>query len=410
MTNQLTSLEALQLTLEELGWEGHQGFNPKLKIWSPTPRAKLEPLVSDAHSVKVLVPLDTQAPDFEHLLHTAIAEFADFSAANVLEEFATSKLRIKRNLDKFVVSTDGPAVRNGVIDWRIGESLVTGLSEILTSGARAAHQNLRWYSGASRVIADNYLDSCLMGQTEVGSYVVKAFVPAKAKVPVSNSKKAKKQSQMTARDVSETVLASVEATKEVLEEYRKNGDSEAFEWAATQGVSVEMLSGVQNLINAEETELSVDFIRLETDKPEHEPYRKSVVFDPTLREAVEVGVSTLRMQPQPTDLRVSGEVIGLMRQWDEPDSRRIKMRGISPEGRSRVYTVHLDQADYDRAMQAHKHQVLFEVYGLAEKGRFVEVKTARVTNAPVSGERDERRTQRNGKAPGQLDLLSVHEE
>lgn len=367
------TIETLELTLFELGWYKQASTNPKMSLWLPSARTKLDPNVF-REEAGVFLPSDKEAPDFHRLLQRAASELARLSAENVLEEFDTSEMRISRKLDKFVASTDGPAVQSGVVDWRIGANLVKGLSEILMSGARAAHQNKRWYNGTSKVIANNYLDSCLMGQTEVGSYVVKAFVPADAIVPISNSKKVKKQSQMTARQVSETVLASVEATKEVLEEFTRDHNPEAFEWAMTQGVSVEMLDGFRSLISAEETEISVEFIGLTPDERERAPQRSTVVLKPTLREAVEVGFSTLRETPHPNELVVAGEVIGLMRQFDEPDSRRIKMRGPAPDGKTRVFTVHLGQDDYEQAMQAHKKQVLFQVNGTADKGRFIEVK------------------------------------
>ncbi|OHO67091.1 hypothetical protein HMPREF2692_06940 [Corynebacterium sp. HMSC036D03] len=404
MNNTLLNFEALELTLAELAWEQQTGENPHVSLWVPSPTAKLEPTVN-RDEAGIFLPSNPEAPDFQRIAQRALAALIELSAANVLEELATSQLRLERALDKFVVSTDGPTVRNGVIGWRVGANLVTGLSEVLSSGARAAHQNLRWYSGASNVIANNYLDSCFMGQTEVGSYIVKAFIPAQASVAVSNSKKAKKQSQISTREVSEIVLASVQATKEVLEEFSEHHNPEAFEWAATQGVSVEMLSGVKNLVNAEETELSVEFMRLGAEKAKSSPRQSSVVFEPTLREALEVGVSTLKKQPRPTELRVTGEVIGLMREWDEPNSRRIKMRGKGPKGKLRVYTVHLNEADYDRAMKAHQQQLLFEVKGLAEKGRFVKVQGARVTNASVSEDKENRRRRKTGEAPGQLELL-----
>ena len=405
MTDNILSLDALELTLEELGWEGHTGFNPKLKIWRPTSLAKLEPFVGDTSSARVFVPMDAKAPDFEPLLHAAAAEFANLSAANVVEELATSQLRLERSLDKFVVSTDGPAVRNGVVDWRIGARLVEGLGEVLKSGARVSHDPKRWYQGTHRVIANNYLDSCLMGQTEVGSYVVKAFVPANVPVSISNSAKVKKQSQIEAREVSATVFASVQATKEVLEEFRKNGNPDAFGWASTQGVSVEMLSGFQHLIGADETEISVEFIKSKADETSLVSYRGAVVLEPSLQEAVEVGIATLKEAPRPTEMVVAGEVIGLMRQWDAPDSRRIKMRGAGRDGKTRVFTVHLNEADYDKALEAHGKKVLFQVSGVAEKGQFIEVHHVRVTNAQVSKESTENQSGHRGDSEEQLDLL-----
>lgn len=163
-----------------------------------------------------------------------------------------------------------------------------------------------------------------------------------------------------------------------------------------------MLTGFRNLIGTDETEISVEFIKTEADEPSVVSYRGAVVLEPTLAEAVEVGIATLKQAPQPTEMVVAGEVIGLMRQWDEPDSRRIKMRGTGRDGKTRVFTVHLNESDYDKALEAHGRGVFLEVSGVTEKAEFLEVRGVRVTNVRVSGEG--KMESRSGTLE-QLDLL-----
>ncbi|MFS0213604.1 hypothetical protein ACL1FZ_06100 [Corynebacterium striatum] len=402
MNTEAVTSEALEMTLKELGWIYQESSNPRMSLWIPSAVAKLEPTTL-REEAGVFLPQYPDSPDFDRLIHRAVNELAELSADNVLEELAFSRLRIKRDLDKFVVSTDGPAVQSGIVDWRRGANLINGLSEILKSGARVTHDPKRWFRGASRVVADNYLDSCLMGQTEVGSYVVKAFVPAGDIVPVSNSARTKNQSQMTARHVSKTVFASLQATLQALEDFQKNHDTAAFEWGMTQGVSVEMLTGVRELLGTDETEVSLECASADASDTKNKPYRGTLVLEPTLREAVEVGVETMRKSPPPTRVTIVGEVTVLMRECGEPNSRRIKMRGHAPDGRARVYTVHLNQEDYDKALEAHGKQVLFRVEGKADKGKFTEVAKVHVTRESVSGEL----SRPQDEVTEQLDLLNT---
>lgn len=404
MNNAPLDIQALELTLTELAWIKQTDDNRRMSLWIPSPTAKLEPTVI-REEAGVFLPHNPEAPDFQRIIRRALTELADLSAANVVEELATSQLRLKRALDKFVVSTDGPAVHSGVVDWSIGSRLVEGLGEVLKSGARVSHDPKRWYQGSHRVIANNYIDSCLMGQTEVGSYVVKALIPATAPLSFSNSEKMKKQSQVSSREVTKTVFASVQATKEVLEEFRKDKDPDAFGWAMTQGVSVEMLTGFRKLIGEDETEISVEFIKTEADEPSVVSYRGAVVLEPTLTEAVEVGIETLKQTPHSIEMVVAGEVIGLMRQWDAPDSRRIRMRGTGRDGKKRVYTVHLNEANYEKALEAHGLGVFLEVSGVTEKAEFIEVREVKVTNERVGTESE---TQAEGGSLEQLDLLRDH--
>lgn len=402
MTNSPVDIQALELTLTELEWVKHSDdSNSRLSLWIPSSTAKLDSAVL-REEAGVFLPRNPEAPDFQRIAHRALTELSELSAVNVAEEFATSQLRLEQALDKFVVATDGPSVRSGAVNWRMGARLVEGLGDVLKAGARASHDYKRWFQNSHRVIADNYIDSCLMGQTEVGSYIVKAFVPAEVPISISNSEKMKKHAQVLSRDVSETVFTSVEATKEVLEEFNRDGNPDAFNWAHTQGVSVEMLSGFRKLISADETELSVEFIKTTGSDTPTVSYQGAVVIEPTLANAVEVGIETLKEVPLPTTMHVAGEVIGLMRKWDAPDSRRIKMRARGQDGKTRVFTVHLSQADYDKALEAHGRGVFLEVNGTADRSEFLEVRNIRVTNERV--DREGEAEARDGLRR-QLDLL-----
>lgn len=398
------SLDAIELTLSELGWVSQDNDSPKMKLWVPSANANLESRVL-SEEVGVFVPQDDAAPDFERLVSRAIAQLSEYSAENVLEELDVSTLRIRHSLDKFVVASEGSAVQNGLVDWNIGVDLVGGLSEILSSGAKSAHQNKAWYRGASNVIAKNYLDSCLMGQTEVGSYVVKAFVPANKPLSVSDSVKQKKQSQLIAREVSKSVFASVQATHEVLDEYLKEKRPEVFEIGMTQGVSVEMLEGFGHLINNDETEISVEFVTPEMGNSSGRPFKGAVLLTPAFKEGVETGVATLKKSSSPTRLMISGEVTELKRVWDDPDSARIKMRAASPRGKMRTYTVHLKSDDYESAVLAHTDEKQLSVSGIAELGEFIQVERVKVTNAPVGKNSKDGRDIPPKGISGQMGLL-----
>lgn len=121
------TLQALEPALDELAWEERRSGDERMVLWVLTQAARLKSGV-EYEDAGVFLPQNPQAPDFARILHRAIGELAELSAANILETLETSRLSVEHTLDKFTVATDGAAVRSGIIDWTIGARLVEGLS------------------------------------------------------------------------------------------------------------------------------------------------------------------------------------------------------------------------------------------------------------------------------------------
>lgn len=373
------SLDTVEMTLRKLKWTTIQGMNPQLEIWVPSEDAEVA-VENSSDDAAVFVPIDTAAPDFNKQLTRAIYQLTEFSSGNVFEELDLADLRISKQLDEFQLHVEGPEVKEGVVGWQQGVDLINGAKQILIAGAKSTRDYRRHFANAESTIAKSFIESCYMGQTQVGSYVVSALIPSAKEIETTKSKARKISTSVKGRDVTQTLISALQASHAVLEDYKKTQDSEVFEWGMTQGVSVEILRGIQNIIGEGETEVSVDFSPL--DSPVEEPLTRVVNFTPDLKKAALSGEKILSKAPQPKRIRVTGEVTSLARRYDDPNSARIKMRGLIGN-KNRTFTAKLKDKDYQKALEAHDHQLMLMVVGKADGGVFIDVEKVIVTNAPV---------------------------
>lgn len=382
------SLESVEMTLRKLNWTQIQGMNPQLELWVPSETSGVvTENISDEPAV--FVPIDTSAPDFDRLLERAVQQLSTFSTESVFEELELSDLRLSKQLDEFQLHVEGPEAVDGIVRWQQGVDLINGARDILIAGAKTTQVNRRRFSGAEATIAKSFLDSCYMGQTKIGSYIVSALIPTTKELATSKSRNKKSNVKVKGRDVTETIIASLEASREVLEEFSDSGNDDVFEWGMTQGVSVEILRGIKNVIGEGETEISVDFSMLDG---EARIPSKVINFTPKLKAAAASGEEVLSRAPKPKTIMVSGEVTGLARKFDEPDSARIKLRGLVGN-KMRTFTARLDQEAYQKALTAHDNEQMLMLVGTADGGIFTHIENVVVTNAKVGMEKQHEKSE-----------------
>ena len=294
--------------------------------------------------------------------------------------------RLNSHLDEFEVKSDTPG-GEGIVPWEQGVNLVQGARSIMDAAARTAQVNERHFAQRASTIASNFLEGCYMGQTRAGSYIVTALIPAQEKFSTSASSKAKKNTLPSGRAISETMISSLQAAREVVEEFTKNSDDELFEWGVSQGLSFEMFRGIDEVIGKDETEMVVEFLPLDPNQS-RVPSRQYVTFTPDHKPAVKRAREVLSRTPEPIEVFLSGEVTNLSRQHKDPDSARIKLKALF-KGKLRTFTVKLSDVDYEKAVDAHKSEMQLGLTGVADHSIITEVKSVYLTNAPVSTEKNQ---------------------
>lgn len=380
------SLDALTMTLYDLGWVAHDGVNPKMKPWTPGRESSLLAQNFDLEDIGVLVPQDATAPDFDTLMAHAINELTRFAAVDVQEHLHDAMLRLEKCLDKFRVHAQTDEEFAGIVEFEQGVDLFKGMKNMLKTGAKTQVEMRARHNHAAHTAAENYLKNCYLGQTEAASFIASAYVPYKQAVKLNNDTKEKKGAEVQGRVITETLLAALQGTREVLDEYLITPADEVIDFGVSQGVSWELLDAVQQVVGKEESEVAVEFLSLEPTGEVSKPRTSEVVFTPDHKRVAAQAKEVLAKAPQHRSVSISGEVIELRRVHDDPDSQRIRLRA-TVDGKVRNFVAHLGPEDYDKAQRAHKDSVLLNIMGTVLPGGFEEVEKVIVTNAPVGGDK-----------------------
>ncbi|QBZ28593.1 hypothetical protein E4653_00015 [Corynebacterium diphtheriae subsp. lausannense] len=67
--------------------------------------------------------------------------------------------------------------------------------------------------------------------------------------------------ETTGREITKSMVAALQGTREVLDEYLESPKNEVFEFGISNGVSYEMLEGVEQIVGTKESEISFEFYR-----------------------------------------------------------------------------------------------------------------------------------------------------
>lgn len=379
----------LTRVLQRLGWDQIGGFRDSLAYWEP--RERVSSLQASARDERIIFPLVTHAPDFDDLLEEVALRLRERHGDEFEHEEALVRLLLVRHLDEMDVKreTDNAA---GLIRWQSGNQMIESARGLLGAAAKAANQPRKRFAQAQSTIADEFLQSCYMGQTRVGSYVVTALTPAAESFATSKSVEAnsKRHPRITGRQITATLVNSLSAVQEAIEASKASGgDLTAFEEQVVAGVSFELLSSLESLTSDEDSAIVVEFNDTEeTTLLPVPPKRVEFAFTPEDGKAISLARSFFESAPAPVFAVVSGEVTFLKNSQSESEHQiRLHTR---VHGKPRSIVVNLSAEQYDSAVQAHGAKVMFTVVGELEqrtRGSIIErAESVRVESTPVSVE------------------------
>ena len=244
----------LILLLEQAGWElvgGQEGFY-----------SRLAPIAEEAErQPAVIIPLNPGAPDFPDLMENAVHQLqADFN--DTWSRFILPRLRsVASDSVRFRKESDAPS---GLIRWDDGQAMIKAARSTLLAGAKAFMEPARHFSNRNGMFANRYVDAVLMGQTLPGSYVVTAYVPLAAKIPIRSGQTAPMEFDgvdvASGREITGSVVKALRATTDALAEYRTEQTVEVFEQRVKDGISYEMVTAIAALSeDSHGSEISVEW-------------------------------------------------------------------------------------------------------------------------------------------------------
>lgn len=204
---------------------------------------------SNPEQQSVILPLDQSWADYDELLGELLLRVEAVSpearalmVKELLERSPGDELKFRKNVSTI----------RGAVAWSAGRDLIGAAENILLAGAKTRLSRRAYYGQANGRFAHRFLDSVLMGQTEIGSYVVTAFAPPHEsfpdKAPKADAPSIAGLGTFTGREIVESVVGGLESTIDALEHYRATNSMSGFERGISSGVSREMVDAVRLMI------------------------------------------------------------------------------------------------------------------------------------------------------------------
>lgn len=355
----LPSPQRLTQWLRESGWETVSGRGDLYLRFVP-PRSELGP-----NRKSLLVPLDEEAPDFAELMKDAVDALRVLPSGSAVSTLLSRLTTSPTDQFAFAKETVAP---QGWIRWDEGESLIASARGLLVAGAKTAREQLTYFGNRHGQFATRFLDEVMMGQTEVGSYVVHAYIPVDRAIPIRSSKGAEEgmhfigQDAVASREVSQTVVRNLTSTIEAIGHYRETNSLSAFT-APELALSYEAVMAVKSIAeNSDYASITVSWEPGPTDMVGHE---QEFIFTATQVPVLERAANELA-QPEP---RRKVTAIGTVHLLSRPDARGPGVVGITTlSGEpARKLRVRLSEEDYHSAINAHDQGHIVHVQGDLEK-------------------------------------------
>jgi hypothetical protein len=359
----LVDPDRLTLVLERAGWQlvgGRRGMYNRL--------APPDDIDASGYSRRssLIVPLDKRAPDYNDMMRAALISAQSIGPRGVWISEVLPRLSVEPSDSfRFRKESSAPA---GLISWKQGEELIQSARAVLVAGAKSHIEGSRRYSNRHGQFASRYLDSILMGQTAIGSYIVTAYAPTRAQVALSGSSPEEQSlpgiDAVTTRSVTFSVSNALEATAEAIEHYRFAGTLSGFEENVRNGVSYDLVTALKLVAqDSDGGDITIDW------EPSDTPARGdtfSFEFRGSDAAILESAASLLGVtieDPEPivvagrvhllTKSRAGGPgVFGI--ETVESPSRKYRVRLANPE-------------DYHVAVRAHDEDQLLRVRGNYER-------------------------------------------
>ncbi|MDH1298835.1 hypothetical protein [Achromobacter sp. GD03932] len=328
----------------------------ELKDWFEDGKIKSVATIWHRHgdaNAEVVLPFPT-AKDHEQRLKEAIVAIA--AAENrFVQQVEDDVGRIFANVVS--VRVIHPDTRDGTIPMNDGVLLIENTRELLLSAAQSLHSKRKQFIGKITADARAYIDTLLLGQTEIGSYIVNVIAPINEN-PESDNQTV--ESVPHAQAVTQSLVAGLDALEKASSEFEGNQSLRAFDNAILSGASANMcdaLLGLSGIHRNRCFEIRVAFQvgRLFETEP------RTFAFDANQLETLSKASAYYKEDYVLENRRITGFVKNLSR----PQGEKLGTATIQckVDDIDRLVKVDLEGDDYHNAIRAHDQQLYVRVNG-----------------------------------------------
>ncbi|MBX9399935.1 hypothetical protein K4L06_01320 [Lysobacter sp. BMK333-48F3] len=218
------SADQIQTYLQMKNWVSDGAIGRVATVWHR----------NDSYDAEVVLPLSLKVKDYDQRLKDALVSLAAYEQREIID-VADDIVGAAVNL--VAVRVIGQDTSDGSIPIDDGVLLIRKAKELFYAAAMAVYSKRRQFSGVPPKDAKEYMDSLLLGQTEIGSYVVKIIAPIHP-IPAS-SDEGHSDSSLTEL-VAHSLVAGLSALTEASGRYQLSNDLGTFERAVALGASANM--------------------------------------------------------------------------------------------------------------------------------------------------------------------------
>jgi len=379
---------SLEQALTSLGWKMVHEEVDVYRRWRSPDAA--DP-VSNVVRSTVLVPLDPSRGDYEELLHDAKYFVGMLTALNPKRvEQAYAEVSELSGDTLFFRKDTG--MRAGRVPWLEGRVLFDSAEQTLLAAAKASVTRSAYFGNTHGAFARRFLDECVMGQTQVGSFIVTALTPVSGYFPESQSRHPKGfiVPSHSGRDITLRLAEALEAAQEAAEHYQSTGSISAFEDSVGSGVSREMTEALHSMVSGKfPTDVTVEWSKssapVGSTSPSRQPAATHVEFLPTYAEAFQAASKKLASMAPPQDVALVGWVSVISRP-NRGESGVIRLQVLSGAAQG-IMRVRVSDEQFEIAMESMRRQEALSVTGRLElKGKTRWVDGARVDLTEFPGD------------------------
>lgn len=222
------SVEQLQAYLQSKHWFEDGKIRSVATIWHR----------QQDEDAEVVLPV-SYVKDFRQRVRDALAAIASFEQREVLDVIGDVKRLFSNVITVRVIHAD---TEDGTIPINDGVLLISKAKDLLSAAAQSVYAKRRHFFGPAPKDARHYLDTLLLGQTEIGSYIVNVIAPNQASLFAEQA--APDPTTAAAIPLSQAItlnlVTGLEALAKASTTYEEGGDLKAFDDAVLSGASANL--------------------------------------------------------------------------------------------------------------------------------------------------------------------------
>lgn len=305
-------------------------------------------------------------PDAEVVLPSTIAKDHDQRLREAIASIAAAENRTIRHVEEDIgrifanvvsVRVIHPDTRDGTIPINDGVLLIQNAKELLLSAALALRAKRKQFTGKIAADARAYIDGLLLGQTEIGSYVVNVIAPV-IEEPSVNDQTA--DPVPLAQAVTQSLVSALDALETASFEFDDKQNLRVFDDAILGGASANMCDALLGLSGTNrnrsfEIKVAAQIGRLFETEP------RTFKFDPA-----QLGILTKAASYYKDDYILENRTLtGFVKNLSRPQGEKLGTATIQcrVDDIDRLVKVDLEGDDYHNAVRAHDEQTYVRVSG-----------------------------------------------